>query len=78
MPPPRKYREVEKRLRKHDARFQFEPDRGKGSERIIVHPDVRGHKRQTSVKHHGNNTELKQDVLRGIIRRFELPKGFFD
>jgi hypothetical protein len=63
MPGPYKYREVQKRLMAHDSRFQFWSGRGKGSERIIYHPDIKGRPESIPVKHHGNNTELRKGVI---------------
>jgi hypothetical protein len=78
MPRPKKYRDVVKALRKHDQRFEVWADRGKGSERMIYHPDIEGRPESFPVKCHGEGTELRIGVLAGIIRRFKLPKGFFD
>ena len=36
------YRELIKKLRKHDPRFEEHVNRGKGSERMLYHPDVDG------------------------------------
>jgi hypothetical protein len=72
---PRKYREVVKILRHHDSRFEFLQDRGKGSERIIYHPDVNGRPASIPVKCHGEGTELRKGVISAIIRRFNLPDG---
>jgi predicted RNA binding protein YcfA (HicA-like mRNA interferase family) len=72
---PRKYREVVKILRKHDSRFEFWEDRGKGSERIIYHPDINGRPASIPVKCHGEGTELRKGIISAIIRRFNLPDG---
>jgi hypothetical protein len=74
---PRKYREVVRILRKHDPRFEFWEDRGKGSERIIYHPDINGRPASIPVKCHGEGTELRRGVISAIVRRFNLPDGLF-
>ena len=71
---PYKYVELERILRKYDSRFEFWARRGKGSERIIYHPDVNGRPQSFPVKHHGGNTELRRGVISAIIRRFDLPR----
>lgn len=75
MPKPYSYRDLEKALRKHDAQFEFWIHRGKGSERIIYHPDIDGRPESHPVKYHGEGTELRKGVISSIIRRFKLPKG---
>lgn len=77
MPKPRKYRELVKILRSYDPRFEIWERRGKGSERIIYHPDIGGRPRSFPVKCHGENTELRRGVISAIIRRFDLPKELF-
>ena len=36
------YRELVRKLRKHDPRFEVYMNRAKGSERMLYHPDVNG------------------------------------
>ena len=36
------YRELVRKLRKHDPRFDVYTNRAKGSERMLYHPDVNG------------------------------------
>ena len=74
MPKPYSFRELRKTLKKHDSRFEFWSTRGKGSERIIYHPDVNGSPRSFPVKYHGESTELRKGVISAIVRRFELPR----
>jgi predicted RNA binding protein YcfA (HicA-like mRNA interferase family) len=74
MPKPRKFRELVRTLSDFDPRFEFFENRGKGSERIIYHPDINGRSESFPVKCHGENTELRKGVISGIIRRFNLPK----
>ncbi len=78
MPRPKRFREVIAALKSHDARFEVWVNRGKGSERIIYHPDVSGRSESFPVKCHGEGTELRAGVLSGIIRRFKLPRNVFD
>lgn len=70
---PYKYRDLVKVLKKYDRRFEFHERRGKGSHRMIFHPDVDGSPQSFPVKHHGGNTELRKGVISAIIRRFNLP-----
>lgn len=64
-------------LKDHDPRFEFYSNRGKGSERIIYHPDINGRAASYPVKCHGEGTELRIGVLVSIRRRFNLPKDIF-
>lgn len=75
MPKPRKFSELIKLLRAHDSRFEIYQKRGKGSERMIYHPDIGGRPQSFPVKCHGEGTELRKGVISAIIRRFKLPKG---
>lgn len=77
MPKPLSYREVLKRLKDHDERFIEYINRGKGSERIIYHPDIKGRPESHPVKCHGEGTELRKGVLSSLIRRFSLPRDIF-
>ncbi len=74
MAKPWKYRELVRRLRRHDPRFEFWKSRGKGSERIIYHPDINGRPASFPVQCHGENTELRKGVIAAIVRRFNLPR----
>ncbi len=75
MPKPLSYREVLKRLKNHDARFVAYT--GKGSERILYHPEINGRPESHPVKCHGEGTELRKGVLSSLIRRFSLPRDIF-
>ena len=77
MPRPRTFRDVVRILREHDPRFEFLVNRGKGSERMIYHPDVNGRPASHPVKFHGDGTELRRGVLSSLIRRFALPRDIF-
>ena len=73
MPKPHKYRELVRILKDHDGRFQFISRRGKGSDRMIYHPNINGRAESFPVKCHGENTELSKGVMSDLIRRFNLP-----
>ncbi len=73
-----KYRELRKKLAKYDKRFEEHVNRGKGSHRVIFHPDIDGEVAHYPVKYHGENTELGKGYLKAFIRRFNLPDDFFD
>lgn len=73
MPKPYRFRELRRALLAHDSRFEFWEDRGKGSERMIYHPDIEGRPESFPVKCHGEGTELRKGVISAIIRRFRLP-----
>jgi len=74
---PHKYRDVVRILLDYDSRFEIWQNRGKGSERIIYHPDVNGRPESFPVKCHGEGTELRKGVISAIIRRFNLPRDLF-
>lgn len=78
MPKPHKFRELRKKLRKHDNNFEFLTRRGKGSERVISHDDINGRPEFIPIKCHGEGTEIGKGMLQAIIRRFNLPSDFFD
>jgi hypothetical protein len=60
-------------LKKHDNRFEFLARRGKGSERMLYHPNVNGRAESFPIKCHGENTEISKGVISDLIRRFNLP-----
>ncbi len=72
-----KFRELVRILRQHDSRFEIFENRGKGSERIIYHPNINGRAESFPVKCHGENDDLKPYVIPDIIRRFSLPRKLF-
>lgn len=76
MPKPKKYDVVFRKLREYDKRFVIYVNKGKGSHRMIFHPDVGGQKASYPIPFHGK--ELEGCYLKGIIRRFQLPTDFFD
>jgi len=75
MAKPYKYNELIKTLKKYDKRFEVHINRGKGSERMIYHPDINGRPESYPVKCHGEGTEIKTGHIGAIVRRFRLPKG---
>jgi len=75
MAKPYKYRELVKKLKKYDPRFEVYTNRGKGSERMLYHPDVNGRPASFPIKCHGDNTEIRKGLVSAIIRRFDLPRG---
>ena len=78
MPKPKPYREVIRRLVDFDRRFVVHQNRGKGSERMIFHPDIGGRSQCYPLKCHGGSTEIRKGTLSALIRRFELPADLFD
>ena len=67
------YRELVKALRNHDSRFYEDKKQGKGSHRVIHHPDVNGRPELYSLKCHGEGDEVRKGHITAIRRRFELP-----
>ncbi len=78
MPRILKFREFIKILKKYDPRFEVLSDRGKGSHRMLYHPDVNGRAESFPVVYHGANKDLKPYVVKDVIERFRLPKNLFD
>jgi len=76
VPKPRKPDEVFHILRAHDSQFVFYEKRGKGSHRIIFHPNIDGHKRSFAIPYH-KGRDLQKGYLRALIRRFNLPDDIF-
>lgn len=79
MPRPKIYkcRELIKLLQEHDKDFSVIRERGKGSERMIYHPNVNGVKRSYPLPCHGDGATVRRGHLAAIRRRFELPDDFF-
>ena len=74
MPRPRAYRDLIRALRDYDSRFEVYERRGKGSHRMLYHPDVDGKPASFPLKYHGDKTELRRGTLSAIVRRFNLPR----
>ena len=72
------YRELVKKLREHDARFTVDVRRGKGSHRMLVHPDIGGQRVTYPLAVHSEGAPISSVYLRAIRRKFELPEKFFD
>jgi predicted RNA binding protein YcfA (HicA-like mRNA interferase family) len=74
LPKPRKVDQALRELHKRDKRFEFYM--GKGSHRIIWHPDIQGQARSISIPYH-KGRDILPCYLKDIIKRFELPSDFF-
>ena len=72
------YRELQKRLAAHDARFQFYKGKGKGSHRGIAHPDIGGKRVAFTIPVHGEGRDIKTPYLSKLKRNFNLPADIFD
>lgn len=72
------YRQLLKRLREFDPRFNVHTRRGKGSHRMLYHPDIDGVERHYPLPYHGGKTPIFPGYQKDIIRIFGLPEGFFD
>lgn len=71
---PYKFRELVAKLRRFDPRFEIY-NRGKGSHRMIYHPDILGKPESFPIICHGEGTEIDKCYIRDIIRKFNLPEG---
>ncbi len=72
---PHKFRELAKILRKYDPLFEIHEERGKGSHRMIYHPNILGRAVSYPIICHGEGTEIDKSYISDIIRRFNLPPG---
>ena len=70
------YRELVAKLRKHDSRCQVFKNRGKGSERMLYHPDINGRPQSYPLKCHRESDDVRRGHLSAIERRFNLGKFF--
>lgn len=77
MPKVLKVRELIKKLRDYDERFEFWTRRGKGSELMIYHPDINGRTASFPIKCHGKGDEVDKGYYPGLVRRFKLPSKLF-
>lgn len=73
----RDYEHVVGRLREHDKRFEIHVQRGKGSHRMVCHPDVEGNKRQYPLPYHGSKTKIAPGMQKDLVRMFQLPEDLF-
>ena len=72
------YRELVKRLHKHAPDFEVNSKRGKGSERMLYHPNIEGNSKSYPIKCHGEGVIMRKGSMKAIIRHFNLPKDIFD
>ena len=72
---PHKYRELIKIIRKYDSRFKVHIERGKGSHRMIYHPDILGKPVSFPIICHGEGDEINKNIVSDLIRAFALPDG---
>jgi predicted RNA binding protein YcfA (HicA-like mRNA interferase family) len=63
-------------LKDFDSKFVFYSSKGKGSHRMIEHPDIDGKRACIPIPFH-KGKDVSPGVLNSIIRRFGLPKDFF-
>ena len=66
------YRELIKVLRAHDKRFEVYKNRGKGSERMLYHPDIGGRPASYPLKCHRESDTIRSGHIAAIRRRFRL------
>ncbi|MCL4236526.1 MAG: hypothetical protein KJ042_18640 [Deltaproteobacteria bacterium] len=78
MPRVLKFRDLIRILKKHDPRFEVWSGRGKGSHRMLYHPDIGGRPESFPVVIHGANNDQKPNFVKDVIERFRLPKDLFD
>lgn len=72
------FRELVRKLRDHDGRFSVDSRRGKGSHRMLVHPDVGGQRVTYPLAVHSEGATVSPVYVKAIRRRFALPEKFFD
>lgn len=77
MPRPKKPQQVFRLLHEHDPRFDLWTKRGKGSERMIHHPNIDGRSAIYPMTFH-KGQDVGKGMLKAIIRRFKLPGDIFD
>lgn len=65
------------RLKKSDGRFEVFVSRGRGSHRMVFHPDIGGFKKSYPLPYHGDKTEIRPGMLSDLVRTFDLPPDFF-
>lgn len=72
-----KFRELRRKLQRHDKQFKFFENKGKGSHRMIYHPDINGRAVSMPLPCHNEGAEVKKSYYKQIQRRFNLPANFF-
>jgi predicted RNA binding protein YcfA (HicA-like mRNA interferase family) len=70
-----KFIELIKKLKKYDSRFEIFESRGKGSHRMIYHPDIAGRPVSFPIICHGLGDEIPKRIVNNLIRAFDLPKN---
>ncbi|MFH1219624.1 MAG: hypothetical protein V1694_04150 [Candidatus Eisenbacteria bacterium] len=75
MPKAYRFTELIRRLRNYDPRFRVFVERGKGSHRMLYHPDISGQERSYALTFHGKIPEYGKGTIAAIKRRFDLPDG---
>ena len=76
MAKPKKPDEVVRMLVAYDSQFKLFANKGKGSHRMVFHPDIGGKPASIPMPYH-KGKDVKPGILNSIIRRFNLPKDFF-
>ncbi|HEY3762283.1 MAG TPA: type II toxin-antitoxin system HicA family toxin [Verrucomicrobiae bacterium] len=76
MPKPKRADDVFRILKEHDSQFQIFVNKGKGSHRMIFHPNIDGERRSFPIPYH-KGKDLQKGYLRAMIRRFNLPNDIF-
>lgn len=75
MPKSYTFRQLQKKLAKHDQRFEFWANRGKGSHVVVYHPDIHGRAASIPIPVHGRKAVISVGIISALVRRFNLPKG---
>jgi predicted RNA binding protein YcfA (HicA-like mRNA interferase family) len=70
-----KYRELIKKLREYDSKFLVYERKGKGSHRMIYHPDIFGRPVSFPIICHGEGDEIPMRIIKNLIRAFSLPQN---
>lgn len=71
------YREVIRMLGRHDGLFAIYLQRGKRSQRMLVHPSVSGSRKTYPLPYRGDKTRIRPGMLKDLIRKFDLPAAIF-
>jgi predicted RNA binding protein YcfA (HicA-like mRNA interferase family) len=67
------YRELIAILKDFDAQFVVYVHKGKGSHRMLTHPDVNGRPVSYPLVCHNEGDDIRTPYIVAIIRRFNLP-----
>lgn len=67
---PLKYRVLRSKLRNFGVKE--DKSRGKGSERILYHPNINGKPKIFTLKCHGEGTELDRNVIKAAREKFNI------